>query len=582
MIKHLPESDSPDDFFVVTDIENRDDGSVFWIQTAWREDGEIIHLVHKSWAEYWDWLEPKSKQDKRFRRIYAHNGGGWDWLSFIDWLLTCDFSERDNLTLNSTCAGSKMVILSVRVKKSHTVKFCDSLQLLRSSLDKLSQAFLGRGKIQIDNRLPIQVYYEDRKLFEEYVKYDCENLLLILESTLEMLRKNVAKVKTLGHTIGSTALQVFKTCCVDPDRPITIPWDRELKDFLRLGYTGGRVEVFKCDYFDSVNVYDINSLYPSVMLDTPVPVSDRGYWVKDHQYPRGSIGAFEIEFIQRDTNIPPVLLHGHSGVYSGRGIYYSPDIECLLLHDPHAVVFVNRGYVFFDTAIIFKDYVERLYEIRIKNPDNPISLLAKFLLNSLYGKFGQKPERESIVSVTDFDDLYSMITDGAKVRTIDDDTGVYSVINEVSCEFEHLGIAGMITSAARARLYDGLFDAGLERLCYCDTDSIHMLGNLDPIHVSNHIGKYKLEFHGEGVYAGKKLYALRDGETEKIRCKGVSVGGRNGSHIKFDDIVSLLEDKEIECKFKTTPTVKQVFSGKKSCVFFERKRKLKRTATCQT
>lgn len=38
---------------------------------------------------------------------------------------------------------------------------------------------------------------------------------------------------------------------------------------------------------------------------------------------------------------------------------------------------------------IFKDYVDTLYQLRLNYPKtDPLNYIAKFLLNSLYGKFG--------------------------------------------------------------------------------------------------------------------------------------------------------------------------------------------------
>jgi hypothetical protein len=46
------------------------------------------------------------------------------------------------------------------------------------------------------------------------------------------------------------------------------------------------------------------------------------------------------------------------------------------------------GYIF-ERKNIFKNYVLNLYDLRLKYPkSNPLNLIAKLLLNSLYGRFG--------------------------------------------------------------------------------------------------------------------------------------------------------------------------------------------------
>ena len=61
---------------------------------------------------------------------------------------------------------------------------------------------------------------------------------------------------------------------------------------------------------------------------------------------------------------------------------------------------VLKGYKF-QKDNIFRSYVERLYTIRTTyDKTDPMNLIAKLLMNSLYGKFGMKSE-SSIVTVYD-------------------------------------------------------------------------------------------------------------------------------------------------------------------------------------
>ena len=54
---------------------------------------------------------------------------------------------------------------------------------------------------------------------------------------------------------------------------------------------------------------------------------------------------------------------------------------------------VIRGYEF-EKGNIFKDYVKKMYELRLEYAKGtPMNLIAKLLMNSLYGKFGMKQER---------------------------------------------------------------------------------------------------------------------------------------------------------------------------------------------
>ena len=53
---------------------------------------------------------------------------------------------------------------------------------------------------------------------------------------------------------------------------------------------------------------------------------------------------------------------------------------------------IIRGYTF-EQQILFKEYVDTMYSIRTQyNKSHPMNLIAKLLMNSLYGKFGQRQE----------------------------------------------------------------------------------------------------------------------------------------------------------------------------------------------
>src|SRR5690606_29953761 len=84
--------------FVVADIENRSDGSLIVVDVCWREAGEIIHEDFSTWEAFWKWIIRNARNDSRFRTIYAHNGGGWDWLSLSAYLLREGKDKRQSLT----------------------------------------------------------------------------------------------------------------------------------------------------------------------------------------------------------------------------------------------------------------------------------------------------------------------------------------------------------------------------------------------------------------------------------------------------------------------------------------------------
>ena len=153
--------------------------------------------------------------------------------------------------------------------------------------------------------------------------------------------------------------------------------------------------------------YDVNSLYPFVMKNFPMPVGYPIYFegdilndkviqgLKEKDKP---FGIFEVD-IQSPNNLHIPLLQTRIktekgfrtispiGTWSGK--YLSDE-----LYNAHKFGYrfkVKRGYLF-DRGNIFTEYVDYLYELK-KNSQkgSPNYLISKLLLNSLYGRLGMSP-----------------------------------------------------------------------------------------------------------------------------------------------------------------------------------------------
>ncbi len=82
---------------------------------------------------------------------YCHNGGGFDFLFFLPWLM--ENLERMGLTMMLIPVGnSRLLSIHVRVKgqKWGGWKFVDSLRTIPMGLDKAGKAF-GQGQKLLGN-----------------------------------------------------------------------------------------------------------------------------------------------------------------------------------------------------------------------------------------------------------------------------------------------------------------------------------------------------------------------------------------------------------------------------------------------
>jgi hypothetical protein len=78
---------------------------------------------------------------------------------------------------------------------------------------------------------------------------------------------------------------------------------------IKKGYTGGSVVVFK-PYGENIYRYDVNSLYPYVMKEYPMPTGNPTYFEGDiSQIEKKPFGIFEVEVESpKDINIPLLQL----------------------------------------------------------------------------------------------------------------------------------------------------------------------------------------------------------------------------------------------------------------------------------
>lgn len=628
--------------FSVCDIENQETGEVLAIGLSYREiNEEINHVVFSDWKEFTDYIARNSARLDCLSRIWAHNGGGWDWCSYFAWLLK-NKHAYEGLEIFPVIVGSKYVVIQldfgvvyennpdkpeagIMRKVLYSMKLCDSMYLLRSSLDKLSKSFLGRGKVDTGGMMAWELWENDRSKFYEYLEIDCKNLLEILEKFYSTIREHIAPLDKLGSTIGSTALRLYRHCMPVVGRVrewsaesnetkitekkliIEIPTDakghKELRAFFREAYFGGRVEVFKYGHFKNVRVYDINSLYPFVMREHTFPCSPRTYDYSSSQLPYGVNGVFKVIFNQTNKIAPPVLTIAGKSCYTGSGTFFSPELN--LLRKVGGEIHVEKGYIFQDCKPIFRDYINKMWELRKSDYKGALGMVCKFLMNSLYGKFCERPKTDKLMILggTVWENMQQIIkhefhenqirkeknVGKISVDIIDESQGCYLIHDEDAiCSNEHVGIGGLITSWARVELYLRFLETGFKNLIYSDTDSIHTFGTCK---IGEELGELKLEHDGEGVYCGKKLYALKHNSDcecseclkigrpyEKITAKGVAfcsnrvsmgdfagVKDRHKFLLTFDDMVKIHDGNSILCEFSQPASAKEILRGKNEC-----------------
>ena len=455
-------------------------------------------------------------------RVWAHNGFRFDHLYMLR-----NLAERGELeVIDGIFDGGNIHLLSIRVLDV-VIVLGDSYQIFQSSLAKVCESYNDRfKKVHIDC-LPEVLYQDNRDMFYHYLRIDVLSLaeaLSKLLTTLNSLFPDFGNV--LPGTVGSLAMRIFR---MNLTRDI-ITSPRGLDSFERKGYFGGLVGCRRIGFFKCVSGIDVNSMYPSVMVDRLYPTSYLGYWT--YTYTSGVLGVWEC-YIRYPLGYTGILW-----IYDAKNrclgnvnevflsILDSETLEYCLKSG--YLVQVVRGYVYLETTFDMFGYMTRLYSM--KNEGGARRMTAKYVLNSTYGKFGQKHERTRIGSLS-YEELCERIKSGVAVQEYDFGTQqLYSWHDEALSTCTFCVVAMMVTSRARLKLYQAvqkIIDCGME-VIYYDTDSIHFRhiddrpwdGEITGLNIhETDLGAWGIQFqNAEAGYAGKKLYYYND----RVKAKGVS------------------------------------------------------------
>lgn len=575
------------------DIETDENGRETFVGMRWeREDGTFSTVNAESWHDFHthyrrEYKSADKETRRRMRKIYAHNGGGFDWLHYSRYCMDNGIVSK----LRSYQTGSKMVGIDTGHRISgdrFTLRLRDSLALMPGSLDKLAKTFkVDTQKVDLGGRLPEEVRKTDIELFYKYAESDVRAGQEIVKRFWDLIYKYAGNIGELPMTLPSLAMRLWRMTL---DTHIMTPKNRHLKSIEREAYTGGRTECLKPGKYKKVRVYDINSQYPTVMMNGVFPVDYRGAWVDEYQ---GNHGIYRLRFNQTNRVSLPVLHvktdDGLRFVYEGEGTYTQPEIERLLHVGGNIEVY--EGYEYYRMGNPFRKFIDKWYTIRkqaIARDDEGLAYVCKILMNSLYGKFGQAEEGWS-VEVWDQEKKAQKLEDDAEFRDFGD---CVQVKHKREQEFVFVGIAAYVTAQARMLIYGYAENAQANGndVIYMDTDSLHVTGK-STLPIGPELGQLKLEYEGRAVYVGKKLYTLLDGEKAKIKVKGVGrqikryVVGTREKRGKFTlaDVLTervftdmVYKGTSILLEFEAFPSSLEVFTGaERPAVVVDRTRTLR-------
>jgi hypothetical protein len=443
--------------------------------------------------------------------------------------------------------------------------FLDSFRLLPGSLDKLAQTFLGERKVDIKHDYENLMFNPMRY---DYLRADCVLLYRILQKYRAKLEGEIGG--RLALSIAGCAMKTFQMSHLEE----TLESGNAGSDRIsRDAYYGGRVEVFKKSQPQGTvaTLYDVNSMYPWAMTQE-MPVNLVG--VKSGKSYAPNLEA--IGFVKCRVEVPretliPVLPYRQGGKLifpTGRFHGTWSTVELRRAIGQGAKILRHYESAWFRGGFPFLSYVATLYKYRNKAAENwneILDIIAKLLLNSLYGKFGSKTVRETLHINPPLDEV---IKRGMTPLDSPIATSVFSETVEAKSDFMLPHLAAWTTGLSRVRWHEGATSVPYYSLLYGDTDSITATAKMPPGLIGSELGQWKIETEKdrdgvshvfdsivESDWVAPKVYTmrLRDGYT-KSKAKGFSTFG--GERLGADDIAKLQAGESLLCsRFSKARTV---------------------------
>ena len=468
------------------------------------------------WKQLDAWSEPK-----RPMYIYAHN---WDYDAALIEMATQSakrgWEAREYIRSNHW-------LWAEFVKGDRKLVFIDSLNYFATSLANLGES-IGVSKLQF----PSDTSTDDE--WRTYCKQDVGVLKEAIERFYLFIREN--DLGNYQRTLAGQAMAAYKHR-FNPAR-ILILEDERISDLERQSYYGGRVEAFyRKEINQTVTCLDINSMFPFVMAENKYPIR------KVRKGRSLSLAALS-DILRYNCAVATVLIDTTVNAYPKR----LDDILCwpvgrfwTTLCTPELQYALDRGdiveirdWVEYETVDLFSAYVHELYDIRQQYKaagNDAFSYMTKIMLNSLYGKFGQRGFRweRCKQSYDDCPTEFYFDCQGTG-RALKHRRRFQEVDHELqdSESFDSFpAISAHVTSYARMLLWRLLETAGPRNVYYCDTDSLFVTdAGLQALSGYVHptaLGALKVE--------GAKPFALFSAPKfylwgEKRKAKGVRASAR--------------------------------------------------------
>lgn len=497
--------------------------------------------------------------------------------------------------------------------KQNNLTFHDSFSLFPKSLDQLCNDFdvkdkkidliehlkdseyavyKSNGKLNetATKRNYFKLVSPDDELLNEYLKYDCMSLYEILMKAIEISGLET-KTFTDCPTTASLSMKIFNTLFEEQfdhaTSTIFFGKNQMVEWFLREGYYGGRTEIFIPRLKKGGYYLDKNSMYPHCMRNYTFPVGEFREYTGVMAQSNFELFCFDGiggGMVEAEVNIPymkyPVLPYKCPekkklifpygkirGVWTFHELKFAMDRGVKVTKVHKTVYFPVMSQIFIGFVNHFEKVKEENTEAvkgsgvnsQGKKVNKSLREWSKLILNSLYGKFASKRERDSYVSIEEIEEAIKKLNrkknqdyykkqieffndvleqggvEAEREWLKKEDSGfvphhfyhteleeeVFKYHTYLEAKYIQVQISAYVTSYARMELYEAIewIDKNGGEVYYCDTDSIitDIMLPAEMVHKTE-FGKWDKEHEiMTANFVQEKLYALQNEKGEEVK-----------------------------------------------------------------
>lgn len=472
------------------DVEN--DGKKITLGSIVGENYEFIFNTAQEFLE--------EIKHRRFRTgiIFATN------LGYDMGMIFNNDPEIEKVT-NILRRGGRMIAARIPTGNKRCVLFADTLNFAPLSVEKLGK-YIGLPKMVSPKNWRPKTSDEWQYL-KEYNLNDSR----ITQKFMTQFHKNIGSLGiTCKITTSSNAVSLWNKKYYTEKLEPSMYQHEEHES-----YFGGRCETFQRGEFEKIKIYDVRSMYPSIMKNLEMPIAKTAKWGVDKKLEYEGISLVDVDS-PANQHIP-LLPYRADKLYfpTGKWQGWYNHAELRKARELGYGIRVIKSLKY-ETYPAFKEFITDLYAKRHHYQtlkDDLMDYAIKLLMNGLSGKFAIKPtiEESKHESLMTKDELIEFLENGGKLAN---GYAHYEAPMKHVPKYSMPIVSSSITSYARVKLYECFEKTGIYNVLYCDTDSIFTLGHLPE---GDYLGELEKQYEGTALIVRPKCYM-----TEKnIKVKGL-------------------------------------------------------------